>query len=458
MTFQIISVGWRCGPWWRQTLQSVEDQSIDDWAVHVVYDGGDDAGPEIEQWCAEHGDRWSCTLNREQYFAVRNQAIALEALAPAPDDVVVFLDLDGDRLAHPDVLAHLTAYYADATLVTYGNYEPVPAEPHCPPATEFPTDVVTAGAYRAHMLGSGGECHFNHLRTMKGRVATAIPDDQFHWPDGRWYESGCDYVFMVCALELAGGRHKCLSEILLTYNHANPQADYLVRATETAACVVDFLHRPPLAPLAPILPGGVVEQADAQLFGRENGPEDVITVPPSQPFLPPEQRRQILREYGQRFGLRVFIETGTNDGGTPWELKHDFDKLYTIELGEKPWLEALDKFALHQHVVCLHGDSATVLPAVLVTVDQPALIWLDGHWSGGDTARGSQDTPVLVELQAIFETGRDHVVLVDDARLFDGMPLHAEQPGWPHIDEVRKLAAENGYTYELADDIIRLTP
>lgn len=176
------------------------------------------------------------------------------------------------------------------------------------------------------------------------------------------------------------------------------------------------------------------------------------------PYLPPEQRRQILREYGQRFALRVFIETGTNDGGTPWELKDDFDVLYTIELGEKPYREAVQKFKDYPQVSCLFGDSAAVLPGVLFIIDQAALIWLDGHWSGGDTARGSQDTPVLAELEAIFATGRDHVVLVDDARLFEGMPLHDEQPGWPHIDEVRKLAGENGYFFELEDDIVRLVP
>lgn len=176
------------------------------------------------------------------------------------------------------------------------------------------------------------------------------------------------------------------------------------------------------------------------------------------PYLPPEQRRQILREFGQRFALRIFIETGTNDGGTPWELKDDFRSIFTIELGDKPYREAVAKFADYPHIMCMHGDSAVVLPQVLANIDEAALIWLDGHWSGGDTARGSQDTPVLDELRSIFATGRDHVVLVDDARLFDGMPLHDEQPNWPHIDEVRKLAGENGYFFELEDDIVRLVP
>lgn len=249
MNFCIVSVGWRCAGLWEQTLRSVEAQSLANWRVAIVYDGGDDAGPAIHDWCAARGERWSVQLNETQNFAVRNQCDAIATLAPEDDDVVVFLDLDGDQLAHGDVLAHLGEAYADGTLVTYGSYEPVPAEPPCAPATPFPAHVVASGSYRAYMLGNGGECHFNHVRCMRGRVVNAIPPETFRWPDGRWYESGCDYVFMLAALELAGGRYKCLPEVLLRYNHANPNADYLVRAAETSACVSDFLGRTPLSPL-----------------------------------------------------------------------------------------------------------------------------------------------------------------------------------------------------------------
>jgi hypothetical protein len=175
-------------------------------------------------------------------------------------------------------------------------------------------------------------------------------------------------------------------------------------------------------------------------------------------FLTANQRRDVLRDYGKRYGLRVFIETGTNDGGTPWALKDDFDELHTIELGQAQWRAAVDLFRDHPHVTCLLGDSADVLPTVLAGIDEPALVWLDGHWSGGSTARGRRDTPVLQELVAIFATGVPHVVLVDDARLFEGMSDHDEQPNWPHIDDVRSLAEHHGYSYDLTDDIIRLTP
>jgi hypothetical protein len=249
--FKIVSVGWKCADWWRQTLASIESQSVDNWDVCVVYDGGDDAGPDIAAWCDEHGERWTYIENEAQHFAVRNQVTALTALAPEDDDIVVFLDLDGDQLAHRDVLRHLSSYYEDGTLLTYGSYLPVPQVSTCTPATPFPADVVAAGTYRRHVLTVG--CCFNHLRTMSGRIANAIPASSYRWASGpqrgQWYLGGTDYVFMVAGLELAGGRYKYIPEVLLLYNHANPNADNLVRGSASSACVQDFLRRPPLSPL-----------------------------------------------------------------------------------------------------------------------------------------------------------------------------------------------------------------
>ncbi len=251
MRFKIVSVGWKCATWWEQTLQSIEAQSVDNWDVWVVYDGGDDEGAAIQRWCDQSGERWNVTITEQQRFAVRNQVHAIEMLAPEDEDIVIFLDLDGDMFAHRDVLAHLAEEYADGTLVTYGAYRPVPFVTTCSPAMPFPPEVVAAGTYRKHMLTSG--CCFNHLRTMKGRVAKAIPADRFRWVSGplkgRFYEGGTDYIFMTAALELAGGNYKCLTEVLLLYNHANPNADNLSHPAVADAATQNTLRRPPLEAL-----------------------------------------------------------------------------------------------------------------------------------------------------------------------------------------------------------------
>lgn len=246
--FKIISVGWKCAQFLEKTLASVEAQVEQDWQIHIVYDGGDHGDWLIRNWCDERDDRWTYTINTEQLWAVRNQYEGVKKLNPADDDIIVFLDLDGDQLAHPEVLSHLLHYYADATLVTYGNYRPEPFAETCPPAVPFPPEVVANVAYRDHVM-SGAGCCFNHLRTVKGKVYNAIPEERFKRLNGEWYESGTDYVVMIPALELAGGRYKCLDEVLLIYNNANPLADYIVHPSGTTGNILDALQRPPLDPL-----------------------------------------------------------------------------------------------------------------------------------------------------------------------------------------------------------------
>ena len=174
------------------------------------------------------------------------------------------------------------------------------------------------------------------------------------------------------------------------------------------------------------------------------------------PFLPPERRREILRDYGRDHHLTMFVETGTAGGDTPAFLMPFFEHLWTIEVGENQWKAAMSRFR-GTNVTCLHGDSAEHLPEVLSDLgDTRALFWLDGHACGGD--RAEKDTPIMEELEAIFNTGVEHVVLIDDARLFEGMSHYGEWKDWPPIGWVRDIATANGYDFECVDDIIRLTP
>jgi hypothetical protein len=248
MAFKIISVGWNCQDWIDQTLRSVDEQTRTDWEIAVFYDGGDHGRKQIFEWVKPRSAKAQCCFNAEQHFAVRNQYEGILALNPEPEDIIVFLDLDGDQLAHPGVLQRLDDYYADNTLLTYGSYRPIPDPGTTTPAQPFPADVIAKSSYRQHFL-RGGRCCFNHLRTMKGKVFNAIPPEYFKWPDGRWYDAGTDYLFMLAGLELAAERHKYINETLLFYNHANPHADNLSHPAVTNACVEDILRRSPLGRL-----------------------------------------------------------------------------------------------------------------------------------------------------------------------------------------------------------------
>lgn len=173
------------------------------------------------------------------------------------------------------------------------------------------------------------------------------------------------------------------------------------------------------------------------------------------PPAPLEVKAQIIREYASRHGLRIFIETGTFFGDILAALRDDFDQLITIELDAALAARATKRFASDSKITIIQGDSARSLPAVLGTLDQPALFWLDGHFSGGVTAKGDAETPIIAELKHLFAAPpRDHVVLIDDARLF------GSGPGYPPLAEIETLlhAHRPEWTMQVETDIIRLLP
>jgi hypothetical protein len=98
------------------------------------------------------------------------------------------------------------------------------------------------------------------------------------------------------------------------------------------------------------------------------------------------------------------------------------------------------------------GDSATLLPGILDTLDHPALFWLDGHYMGEGTGRAQEDSPVKAEVAALLRHAvRGHLVLIDDARLFtgrDGYPTVPELSAW--IERERP-----GSRVEVEADMIR---
>jgi hypothetical protein len=242
--FKIISCGWQCAQFLDQTIASVLTQERKDWEMQVIYDLSTDGG-ECALWAWDRMDRRiNVACNDQQNFAAHNQWEALQLLYPEDDDIVIWLDLDGDQFAHPNVLNVVESYYQDDTLLTYGSYRAVPEPPEPPRIMPYPDDVVASNRYRQDALYNGPR--FNHLRTMKGKVAKSIPEDLFKWPDGSWYVSGQDYIFMLAGLERAGGRYKVIPDILHIYNDANPLADNKAHGQETHKCDLDFMSKPPL--------------------------------------------------------------------------------------------------------------------------------------------------------------------------------------------------------------------
>jgi hypothetical protein len=174
------------------------------------------------------------------------------------------------------------------------------------------------------------------------------------------------------------------------------------------------------------------------------------------PVPPPDAVKQrVVREYGKQFSIKVLVETGTCLGDMISAVKDCFLKIYSMELDEALFQRAKIRFTRDRHVLLMYGDSGEILPMVLAEINQPCLFWLDAHYSGGFTARGELETPVLKELESILEHRvRGHVILIDDARCFTG------ENDYPKVEKLRAFVNErwSDAIFSIEDDIIRIHP
>jgi hypothetical protein len=169
------------------------------------------------------------------------------------------------------------------------------------------------------------------------------------------------------------------------------------------------------------------------------------------PALTDGEKRQYLIDLIQRSGIRTFVETGTYRGDTVRALSKLTDRCISIELDPALYAAAREKFQVGSGIELLLGNSGDLIPNLLKDLTQPALFWLDAHYSGAGTARGAEDTPILQELGAILRHPVEgHVVVIDDARDFVGAA------DYPTMRSLARFVERHGYTIRARDDLITI--
>ena len=144
-------------------------------------------------------------------------------------------------------------------------------------------------------------------------------------------------------------------------------------------------------------------------------------------------------------------------GDTSWAMKDIFEKVDTCELDERLAARAAERFKNAPNVKVWQGDSGVKIVEILrgITSETICLFWLDGHFSGGVTAKADLNTPISAEIDHIFKHSKDHVILVDDARLF--FSNEADYPSFSEFEKQIRLYNPTA-VIEVKDDIIRITP
>lgn len=169
--------------------------------------------------------------------------------------------------------------------------------------------------------------------------------------------------------------------------------------------------------------------------------------------MPHYGKQQLVKQYADKFPRPIFIETGTYTGHMVYAMLNRFDQIYSIELDHALAERAKMQFVGYGRVHILEGESGRILPDLLADIQEPCLFWLDAHYSGGSTAKGPHETPIIQELNCILnhDAADHHVVLIDDARCFTG------ENDYPDLRTLEQhiLALRPGWLFEVKDDIIR---
>jgi hypothetical protein len=129
-----------------------------------------------------------------------------------------------------------------------------------------------------------------------------------------------------------------------------------------------------------------------------------------------------------------YIETGTYMGNGIKSVLNDYNFVHSIELSKEWYDYNIEQFSNNNKVKIYHGDSKKLLPEVLKNIKEPVTIFLDAHYSGGNTAYGEEEVPLLKELQILRNRDYDDIIIIDDCRLLGRKGINNKTMFYPEIE------------------------
>lgn len=173
-------------------------------------------------------------------------------------------------------------------------------------------------------------------------------------------------------------------------------------------------------------------------------------------ILKESEKRRVILECAGRFDCRVLVETGTNEGDTVQATKECFSDVYSIEISPSIYRRAQMRFINDHNVHLLLGDSGDLFKALLPTITQKIIFYLDAHFDYGGEGIPEQN-PTIRELDAIFAFQPNSIILIDDARMFSGRLGGFCSPPLRELEQY-VVGKNPNLTFEVIDDIIRIYP
>ncbi len=238
--FVILTASYNNIEYYKWNLDSVFNQTYDDWELVYVDDMSSDGTREaVQEYIKEKGfeDKVRFVANTDKCYCLKNYYREIHKL---PDDTII-VTLDGDdALADASVLDYLNEVYSDPNVwCTYGNFD------YYPPGSEvarpitlkpFPQEIVEENTFREY------EWNIHHLRSFYAGLFKNIKLEDFLY-QGLFFPVGEDLAFMFPIIEQAGKHHRFIDKVLYSYNIGNPLITVSVWKRELRKCIWEFIYR-----------------------------------------------------------------------------------------------------------------------------------------------------------------------------------------------------------------------
>ena len=175
-----------------------------------------------------------------------------------------------------------------------------------------------------------------------------------------------------------------------------------------------------------------------------------------EPF-PQFVKKTVFKEYNLENS--IWVETGTYLGDTTMFLSSISKEVISLEPSQKYFKIAERNLINIDNCKLINSSSEISFEDIISNLsdNENVCFYLDGHFSGGDTYKGKEDTPVKFELKVInkyLKKFKNVSILIDDFRLFN---TKKNNETYPDKSFLINWAVENNLKWTVTRDMFVLT-
>jgi glycosyltransferase involved in cell wall biosynthesis len=207
--FIVVIRGWNCAKYLPRCVQSLEEQTNQDWRAHIVIDKSQDNSADMA--LKLKNGRYAVTTNLVRQGVGYNLYHGIKAVDLMPEDIVCVLDADDYLYNYAlEVVAH--TYKTKDCLATYGSFE----------LASSGEKSSICKPYSRNAEPRRAKWHASHLKTFKAKIFPHIPMDYFQYK-GQFVAHASDLALMMSVMEVAGmKRCQHISKVLYHYRNQTP--------------------------------------------------------------------------------------------------------------------------------------------------------------------------------------------------------------------------------------------